>query len=252
MVNATRDVRTAEQAIDQSISDQKRARQAYRTAVRAEQFAKQNKKTAQWKADAAYRKETALQSHAAKLARNSRAALERAKQLAWQLKKNYADNATAWNKTLTAEDLQYQTSEAVRGAADVVDTNKASLTDSVKQTQWYNVNAAKNASTLDAQAASEDAMVSRISAGYDAAVANATKYNFTIANNNLAAQGALRSDALSASYHASGAARRAAWEAQKFDKKSAAVNVAPAAMNAAPDADSYEEVETVQTTQTLG
>lgn len=219
------------QAADTSVwaatSDEKRAKAAYDIARNAEKVAKNNKQIAQAKSDAAYKKETNLQYQAAKLARASRAALARAKQLAWQLNNTIAANTSAWNTAMTAENVTYQTADAVRITTDGQAAASAMVDGNVSAQTWKNANAAANASTLAATVAAQDAMISRVGAGYDGAYANAAKLNYTLASQNLSIAGKLKSNAMKAANQAESQATRAAWQAQTYDKKSAAANLSP-------------------------
>jgi hypothetical protein len=218
-------------AVDEAVSDEKKSKAAYDAAKYVEKIAARKLKSARLSADNAYMKSTSIQQRARNIARKSRAALERAKALAWKLQHKDVANASAWTRALTAEiNVTYPTADAVRNAADLTVSAEADLTNAIANTEWSNTNAAANASALDAQQAAEDAMVSRIGAGYDNAYANSTKVDFTGAQSHLTIANTLKHDAIKATYTANGDARRAAWEAQKFDRSSAAANLAPAAL----------------------
>jgi hypothetical protein len=244
IANATSATSAVEYNVDEAVSDEKRAKAIYDTAKYAEFVAANKRKRAQMKVDNLYLKEAHIQQQARKLAKRSREAVEQAKALAWQLKHKNADNASAWNRTLVAENITYQTADAVRKTTDLQAQAQAKLTDAVEYTKYFNANATANATALEAQQDAENAMVSRISADYDSAYADGAKYNFTVAKDNLTLAGQLKHDAVSASYRASNDAHHAAGQAQKYDRLAAAANIA--------GQDFVETTETVSTVSVPG
>jgi hypothetical protein len=239
--------------VDEAVSSEKKTKAAYDVAKYAEKVALRKKNAAQWKSDSAYRKSTHLRFHAAQLARQSRAALEKAKQLAWKLNTANLANASASRLAITAENVTYQTSDASRIATDDVAAKQAELADSVEEVTTLNAETLGNSSLAAAQQAAEDAMVSRIASAYDQANSVNASGELAAANAYLSTVGKEKSAAVSASYKAAGAARHAAWEAQAYDRQAAAKALSPGVLVSTAAADTATVVTEEATQQaTLG
>jgi hypothetical protein len=245
--SASKAVQDAQYAIDVAVSDKKKAKAAYDVAKWAEYVAKNNRMTAQDKADAKYSKEKHLWRQAWQAAHDSRKALEKAKQLNWQLNATNQANATAWQTAAVAENITYTLADAIRNATDIQMGALANVTDAVNNATYYNA-VAKSAADLDvAKTTAETAAVSRIGAEYDEAYEQAVRANLSIAKENLTNANVLQHDALGVAHQAHGDAVHAAWQAQKYDRKAAAVTLS----NISAATDEVTVVST-ETTQVLG
>jgi hypothetical protein len=235
-----------------AVSNERTAKAAYRSAVWEARSAAAKLKTTQQQADSATAATEAHERKKFQMDLQAKRANASAELAASAFERANVSAAAAKAQADAAEDLSNDKAKAYRAAQDA-------QFDAEKNYKGVKAQARINKTMLDYQVKSTAAAVSANASAdaqelaYNLSIIsqNATQ-NFSDASANLTIANALKHDAMRQSFSAAGTARRAATQAQKWDRKTAAVNVDPSAVSATA-ADSIEEVtESSSSTVSLG
>jgi hypothetical protein len=216
-------VNGAEMAVDQALSDEKRADAAASIAAFASEKAAWAKKASEVHADAAVRKAQAAQQHAAHMARLAKEAQEKVKQTEFNFNLSNASNATAALKANITENLAYQQAAAARDAAKTLTDAKQNYSAALAKAQREAIIADANATLKQASADANDAAMARAVAAVDANFSASASKNYTNSSAFLKEAHANASAAAKLASQAESAARKATNAYYNTARKAAAL-----------------------------